>query len=69
MSAKKQFTLANGCLNLNEWFDPVLNYISSKGKPLSSIYNVFCLINMIKIGYLTCILDIEPLTPLQTEFK
>ena len=22
MSAKKQFTLANGCLNLNEWFDP-----------------------------------------------
>lgn len=21
MSAKKQFTLANGCFNLNEWFD------------------------------------------------
>ena len=20
---KKQFTLANGCLNLNGWFDPV----------------------------------------------
>ena len=23
-NAKKQFTLANGCLNLNEWFDLVL---------------------------------------------
>ena len=22
--SKKQFTLANGCLNLNEWFDLVL---------------------------------------------
>ena len=24
MSAKKQITLANGCLNLNEWFDLVI---------------------------------------------
>ena len=60
--------------NLN--LRPCLEYILSvvklyfiKGKPLSSIYNVFCLINMIKIGYFKCILGIEPLTLLQTEFK
>ena len=56
--------------NLN--FRPCLKYTLSVvklAKPLSSIYNVFCLMNMIKIGYLKCILGIEPLTLLQTEFK
>ena len=60
--------------NLN--FRPCLKYILSvvklyfiKRKTLSSIYNVFCLTNMIKIGYLKCIFGIEPLTLLQTEFK
>ena len=34
---KNQFTLANGCLNLNEWFDLVFNTITIQFKIIITV--------------------------------